>query len=230
MATKKKATENGHGTNRIAGALDKSTNLVIQPANLQYAHFTIVGTAPLVLHHFGKTPREAMKAKQQAGSTAAKGKKRDPKDFERCFREAQYISDEGWQGFPAGAIRTAMCDACRTVGFQMTKAKLAVFCEPDGFDKDEGVPLVKITKGKPEMFEKIERNETGVADIRVRPMWKPGWEADIRIKFDADMFTLADVANLLVRVGEQVGIGEGRHNSKKSYGCGWGTFRLKDRG
>lgn len=229
MATTRKESKNGQSRTGNADHV-QTQNLVIQPANLQYASFTIVGTSPLVLHHFGNTPREAMKAKQEAGSTAAKGKKREPKDFERCFREAQYISTEGWQGFPAGAIRTAMCDACRTVGFQMTKAKLAVFVEPDGFDKDEGIPLVRITKGEPQYFEKIERNETGVADIRVRPMWHPGWEADVTVKFDADMFTLQDVANLIVRVGEQVGIGEGRHNSKKSYGCGWGTFRVKEQG
>ena len=57
-------------------------------------------------------------------------------------------------------------------------------------------------------------------------MWREGWEAVVRIKYDADMFTLTDVANLLMRAGAQVGIGEGRPDSRKSCGIGWGIFDL----
>jgi len=69
------------------------------------------------------------------------------------------------------------------------------------------------------------RNATGVADIRVRPMWRE-WGAHVRVKYDADQFTLTDVTNLMARVGMQVGIGEGRPDSKSSAGLGWGTFEL----
>jgi hypothetical protein len=69
------------------------------------------------------------------------------------------------------------------------------------------------------------RNETGVVDLRVRPMWRE-WEAVVRINFDADQFTLTDITNLLQRVGMQVGLGEGRPDSRKSAGLGWGTFQL----
>ena len=71
------------------------------------------------------------------------------------------------------------------------------------------------------------RNATGVVDIRSRPMWDE-WEADVRIRFDADQFSLTDITNLLSRVGAQVGIGEGRPDSKSSAGMGWGMFRLSD--
>jgi len=57
-------------------------------------------------------------------------------------------------------------------------------------------------------------------------LWKPGWRADVRVTFDADMFEPIDVANLLMRAGLQVGVGEGRNDSKKSCGMGWGSFRL----
>ena len=50
----------------------------------------------------------------------------------------------------------------------------------------------------------------------------------MRVRFDADQFTLTDVANLLMRVGMQVGIGEGRPFSKNSNGMGWGLFDLKN--
>jgi hypothetical protein len=70
------------------------------------------------------------------------------------------------------------------------------------------------------------RNETGVADIRPRAHFDPGWEAEVRIQYDADQFTLTDVTNLLLRVGKQVGVGAGRPDSTKSTGMGWGTFEI----
>ena len=56
-------------------------------------------------------------------------------------------------------------------------------------------------------------------------MWKR-WEAKVTLQWDGDQFGMADVANLLMRAGIQVGVGEGRPFSKKSHGCGWGTFEL----
>ena len=40
------------------------------------------------------------------------------------------------------------------------------------------------------------------------------------------MLTHADVVNLIARVGIQVGIGEGRPDSKMSAGLGYGLFEL----
>jgi hypothetical protein len=48
----------------------------------------------------------------------------------------------------------------------------------------------------------------------------------VRVQYDADQFTATDAANLMTRVGAQVGIGEGRPDSKMSAGMGWGTFKL----
>jgi hypothetical protein len=59
----------------------------------------------------------------------------------------------------------------------------------------------------------------------VRPLWRK-WSADVRIRFDEDQFALIDVTNLLARAGVQVGIGEGRPNSRMSPGIGWGTFEI----
>jgi hypothetical protein len=203
-----------------------SREVVIPAPNLQQVLFTIRGKAPLVLNAFSQKARDQMKAKQEAGPSAKKGQARAPKDFQACFEGAQHTSEEGWLGFSASAIRAGMISACRVVGFKMTLAKLSLFVVADGFDRVDGTPLVKITKGTPTYVEHATRNETGVCDIRARPMWKPGWEARLRIEFDADMFTLDDVANLLMRVGRQVGIGEGRPDSKNSAGMGWGLFDI----
>lgn len=70
------------------------------------------------------------------------------------------------------------------------------------------------------------RNATGVVDLRSRPMWRE-WSARVVVRFDTDQFTPADVANLLVRAGAQVGIGEGRPDSRQSAGLGFGLFTLE---
>lgn len=209
-----------------AGA--KPEVLAITPPNMAVVELGIVGETPLVLNRFGRKAMEMMRAAQEAGSAAKKGKKKEPKDFQRCYEEAKHVSEEGWLGFHAGGLRTALVDACRLVGFKMTHAKLSLFILADGYDKVDGTPLVRITKGEPRYFEAPVKNDSGVADIRARPLWAPGWEAMVRVRFDADQFKAVEVANLLARVGAQVGIGEGRANSKDSTGCGWGHFRLAE--
>lgn len=203
-------------------------HLVISPPNFGVGAFEIEGTTPLVQNKFSAKAREEMMAKQAAGSKSKKGSKRKAKNFDECYEQALHVAEDGWYGIPAPAFRNAMVDACRACGFKMTHAKMAVFIDADGFDADEATPLVKITKGEPKRFDMAVRNESGVADIRPRPKWSPGWRAKVRIRFDADMFSMEDVANLLSRVGMQVGVGEGRPFSKKSCGQGWGKFRVLD--
>jgi len=203
-------------------------HLTISPPNLQTAQFRIVGSAPYVQNRFSAKAKEEMMATQMAGSTAKKGKKKEPKDFDACYRQCMYQSMEGWRGIPAASFRCAMVSACRLCGFQMTVAKLSVFVEADGFDSAESIPLIRMGKGEPEKFVMAVRNSSGVADLRARAMWRPGWEALVRVQFDADQFVLEDVANLMMRVGMQVGIGEGRPDSRKSCGLGWGLFKLAE--
>jgi len=205
-------------------------SMTIAPANLKVSEFRVVGVAPYVQNKFSSKARETMRRDQEAGSTAKKGRKREPKDFEQVYQDAIHYSDDGWIGIPANGLRAALVSACRMAGFQMTKAKLAVFVEADGYDATDQTPLVRITKGEPEYREDYVRNETGVTDIRPRPMFRPGWEAVVRLRYDADQFTTDDVANLLYRAGMQVGIGEGRPDSRKSTGMGWGLFEFAKEG
>ena len=201
--------------------------LQIAPPNMERAIFTIVGKTPYVQARFSGRVMAKMVADQMAGSTAKAKRKRDPKDFDALVEDAKHYAPEGWVGMPASAFRSAMISACRTVGFKMTLAKLSVFVEADSFDRVDGMPLVKITHGSPRRVDHAVRNATGVVDIRPRPMWEPGWKADVTIRWDADQFTAQDVLNLLARVGQQVGIGEGRPDSKSSTGMGWGLFDVE---
>ncbi len=199
--------------------------VAIPPPNLRVIEVDIVGSAPLVINRFSQKAMAMMAEKQKAGSQGKKGKAREAKDFDAAFEGARHLSREGWDGFPAGAIRAAMISACRLVGFKMTLAKLSVFVVADGFDIVDGTPLIRITGGEPRRLEMHVRNATGVADIRIRPQWLD-WGATLRIRYDADQFSASDVVNLLNRVGAQCGIGEGRPDSKNSAGIGFGTFEV----
>jgi len=204
--------------------------ITIPPPNWGQAAFTIIGASPYVMHKFGFKKRKQMHEDQESGSKKKKGAKRPPKNFKQEYEEAQHRSKDGWHGIPAPAFRLAMIDACRLCGYKMTFAKMSIFVLADGFDSDDGTPLVRITKGKPHYVEHAVRNSTGVIDLRARPMWDPGWEAKVRVRYDADQFDTGDVFNLLQRAGDQIGVGEGRPFSKKSAGQGWGLWEVSKKG
>ncbi len=210
-----------------AKAMPGTTSVQIAPPNLQTLEIDILGTAPLMINKFSTKALEQIATTQQAGSQSNKGRKREAKDFDAAFNGARHISREGWDGIAAGAFRNGMISACRLVGFKMTLAKLSLFIVADGFDRDDGTPLVRIKGGRPERSVMAARNATGVIDLRVRPQWPAGeWGATLRVRYDADQFSATDVVNLLARVGAQGGIGEGRPDSKMSAGIGFGTFDL----
>jgi hypothetical protein len=204
----------------------KGETVSISKPKFKTVSLELVGTAPFLQARFSEKAKQAMKSKMLSGSTAGKGKKRDARDFDEDFKQAFHKSTDGWTGIPAAAFRNAAIDACRMAGFQMTRAKMSVFIEADGFDVIDGQPLVKLVAGEPERLEMITRNATGVPDIRVRPMWRI-WGANVRVRYDADQFTESDVLNLFARAGLQVGVGEGRPFSKSSNGMGYGTFDVR---
>lgn len=205
------------------GAIERE--VVIQPPKFEIAAIAIRGASPYVQHKFAQKAVNTMIENQKKGSVTRKGQKRDPKDFDAVYKAATHRAREGWYGLPAAAFRNAAISACRTVGFRMTIAKLSLFVEADGYDED-GTALVRFTKGEPFPHFAPARNDNGSTDIRCRPMWKEGWEAKVRVRWDADQFTATDVFNLFARIGLQVGIGEGRPDSKKSAGLGWGLFEV----
>lgn len=198
----------------------------IPAPNFKFAQFKIKGTAPLVIHRFSAKTKDQMKAKMEAGTVPGKKKVREAKNTDDTYNEARYISKEGWDGFHAGAIRAAMISACRLVNFKMTLAKLSIFVIQDGWDATEPqIPLIRII-GKPKKQEDMARVETGQPYVTVRAAYHD-WSAKINFKWDADQFSITDISNLLSRVGQQVGLCEGRPDSKNSVGMGWGTFEIE---
>lgn len=204
---------------------EKKTVTISAP-RFKVAVFEITGVAPLVIHRFSAKTKNEMKQKMETGKAASSKKKREAKKTDDLYNESRYISKDGWDGFHAGAIRSALISACRLVGFKMTLAKMSVFVEQDGWDAQEPqIPLIRIY-GDPVKQEDMARVQTGQPYVTVRAAYY-NWKAKVKIRWDEDQFTIDDIYNLLYRVGMQVGIGEGRPDSKKSAGMGWGLFEVK---
>lgn len=221
---KTKTTETNRIENHVNG-LSSIREVQIKAPNFQTALFHIKGTAPLVIHRFSAKTKAQMRDKMIAGKSASSKKVREPVSVDDLFNDSRYTSKEGWDGFHAGAVRNAMISACRLVGFKMTLAKMSVFVIQDGWDeKEPQIPLIKII-GKAIKQEDMARVETGQPYVTIRAAYH-GWEAKIKIRWDADQFSVNDISNLLSRVGTQVGLCEGRPDSKNSCGMGWGTFEI----
>lgn len=205
----------------------KVIQVKIKPPNMERVTVEVRGTSPYAHNRFSGAKQEAMKKTQEAGSKKAGTKKRakSPRDFDRDYKLACHRSTEGWLGIPATAFRASMVRACKPCGIVMADAKITIFVDQDGFDDDDGSPLVKIV-GEPVRWIAPARNADGGADLRIRPKWDK-WSAKVTIRYDADFFTASDVINLLARAGAQVGIGEGRADSRKCVGIGFGFFEIK---
>lgn len=200
----------------------KETAVVISAPKFNTVDVLLQGTAPLVVARFSK--KAELMAKMAEGSSAKSKKERNARDYDKEAEDARYRSSEGWEGVNAAAFRAGMISACRLVGFKMTLAKLSVFVVADGWDQQDGIPLVRVY-GTSETYTAHTRNATGVVDVRSRPMYRE-WAVKLRVRFDADQFNIQDVYNLIARVGGQVGLCEGRPDSKSSAGCGFGTFEV----
>lgn len=201
----------------------------IKGPNMKTAVFKIIGDAPLVVHRFSAKTKNQMKLKMETGKAASSKKNREAKDTNELFEESRYRLKDGSDGINASCIRNAMISACRLVNFKMTLAKLSIFVIADGWDISEPqIPLIKIY-GEAVKQEDMARVETGQPYVTVRAAYHD-WSAKVSIRWDADQFTLDDVTNLLSRVGSQVGICEGRPDSKNSAGMGWGLFHVEGAG
>lgn len=205
--------------------IEAISKITISAPRMRTVEFKLIGATPYVSNNFSQEAQLQMAEKQTKGSQTAKGTKRAPKDFSILYRGSMHVSTEGWIGHPASTFRQAMVDACRLAGFKMTLAKMGVFILADGYDVNDGRPLVRI-QGEPKEFRSFVRLANGAPDISCRARWE-NWSINLKVEFDVDMFSDSDVANLLMRVGRQVGIGAGRPFSKTSCGQDWGRFNIE---
>lgn len=206
----------------------QTTQIVVKAPNFRVLELVIVGTAPYVSNNgeWEQMAKDHAKGEVELDKESV-GAKKPPKDFDRLFQVSMHHDTDGKVGYlPATGLRQGMVRAGYNTGIDMTVTKAAIFVLADAYNT-EGSPLVKITKGQPEPFKGYAMNRGGSPDIRCRARWAAGWEAKVRIRYDADLMNEQTVANLLHRAGVTIGIGAGRPFSKMSCGQGWGTFEVK---
>lgn len=165
---------------------------------------TLVGDSPLIVHAWSEKAKRAMLDKQMKKATKAKEAKDPDADYEACF----YRTETGEYGFPAIGVKAAMVSAARFVdGMKMTVLRGAFHIDA------ELLPII----GTPRRREDMVRVGMGTADIRYRPEF-PAWKMPVAIKFNSNVISAEQIANLINEAGFGVGIGEWRPERNGSYG------------
>jgi hypothetical protein len=214
-----------NGTATVEGAPPPVPRVHILPLHEEVLRFRLRGTAPYMQCRFSQKAIAKIQETHRQGQQARSKRIREARDFDDDYRQAMHRFADGRCGIPCSGFRNALISTCRVVGFKMTIAKLSIFIIKDGLDDVDGTPLVRI-EGTPEQCILPVRNATGVIDLRARPLWRE-WAVNLRIRFDLDQFSAEDILNLLQRAGRQVGIGEGRADSRDSNGIDYGFFNVE---
>ena len=199
-------------------------NIVIPAPRHAELHVHITGITPLLVHAWDPKARQMILDKHMGKPT----KKLPPKDPEECFQNSMYRFPDGGHGFPTGAFKDSMVQACRFApDLTMTLAKLLFFVQFDGLDVVAGMRCVRIN-GKPQRHDAMVRiNNGSTADYRIRAIY-PEWKALLRINYNADMVQPAQLMNLVALAGLHVGIGEMRPSSPESNTGELGRWMVDD--
>lgn len=184
----------------------------ISAPNIQSMTIVIKGTAPLICHRWSEKAKQMIIDKQ--AKKANKG--REIRNPEQEIEDSYYKNEKKEICFPAICIKQAMVGAARSLkGVPMTVIRAAVFI--DG-DKDGLLPVAyKEKRGRADMV----RIGMGVADIRYRGELID-WQMKLPVRFNADVLSAEQVANLLQTAGFSCGIGEWRPERNGNYG----TFEI----
>jgi hypothetical protein len=172
--------------------------------NLQLIKLRLVGDSPLICHAWSEKAKKQMLDAQMKKARQAK----EAKDPERDYLDSLYAHPEGGYGFPAVAFKNAAVDACSSIaGITKVEARGAFHIVGD---------MVKI-EGEPSPREDMVRVGMGTADIRYRGEFR-AWAAEITLRYNANVLSAEQVANLFNVAGFAVGVGEWRPQRDGSFG------------
>lgn len=205
----------------------------IPEPNIRTLKLTLVGTANLLQHRFSEKAKRQILDKQMKKASKAKEARNPKAEFENALyiiKDGKFTYAEkegvgpvkftGEVGIPALWIKQAVVAAARNVDdLPMVLLRGAVFVK--GRDEDGLIPL-KYKQLR--MAEHIVRIGRGTSDLRFRGEFL-GWEADVDVKFNADVLSAEQVVNLLKIGGFSCGLGEWRPARNGEFG----TFDVKPR-
>lgn len=199
-----------------------SIGIVIPRIQPKVIEIEIVGTTPLIVCAWSEKAKRQMLDKQMKKAKTAKEAKKPEEDY----KNALYVSTEGWTGIPAGGVKGCLVNACRGVDdLPMTIAKRMLFVQAQGYTKD-GQGLVRVY-GEHEMHQAMVRIDNGgTADIRFRPIYRE-WSCKLQIEFLPNILSAEQVCNLLELAGFVEGLCEHRPGAPKSNTGNNGRFCIK---
>ncbi len=196
----------------------KENVIVLKQMEIKEAVIRIVGDSPLIMHKWSHKAQQEMLDKQMGVKKAEKKAAKDPvEDFVESVywiggKPDKYDEDtvsaaleKGRYGFPATAFKQAMSSTAYRAGWEQNQMGLrgALFIVPDAGD------LVEIKGCAPVMRKDMVRIGMGTADIRFRGEFT-NWHADLHIRYDASMYSLDYLVNILNAAGFKCGVGEWR--------------------
>lgn len=186
-------------------ATKKTESVITLPAlNIQFMKLRLVGDSPLICHAWSEKAKKQMLDSQMKKAKQAKA----AKDPEADYQESLYRHPDGGYGFPAVAFKAAAVDACSSIaGVTKVEARGAFHIVGD---------MVKL-EGEPSPREDMVRVGMGTADIRYRGEFRE-WAVEITLRYNANVLSAEQIANLFNTAGFAVGVGEWRPQRDGSFG------------
>jgi hypothetical protein len=206
----------------MARKLETAPIEIIRP-QISFIQVPVIGDSILVSHNWSEKGKKGLR---EAGTKVVKRKK-DPRDPEGEFEGSLYRSIEGWCGIPAIGFKTSGVEACRYIdGLTMVEARGTLFVQPDGLSAD-GIGLVRIHGDGPHIREDVVRVGMNKADLRYRGYWLR-WAALVTVRFNENVISQSQIANLLAIAGLHCGVGDGRPTSPTGT-MDWGLWHLAEK-
>ena len=202
-------------------AKPEHAQIELPPLNLEVIEVTLIGDTPLISHAWSEKAKREMLDKQMKVAKPAK----EAKDPHQDFEQSLYRIEGGGYGFPSVAFKAAAVTACTSVAgitkvaarqaFHVMGTQAAVRGAFNGTLMR--MDLVRILGAKPEMREDMVRVGMGTADIRYRGQFWP-WHATVRVRFNRNVLSAAQIVNLFNTAGFGVGVGEWRPEKDGQFG------------
>lgn len=199
----------------------ETTQIQLPPLNLEVIEVTLIGDTPLICHACSEKAKKEMLGKQMKEAKPG----REAKDPEEEFRQSLYMIEGGGFGFPSVAFKAAAVTACTSVAGITKVAARQAFHVVGEQSTVRGafngalmrLDLVRILGSEPEMREDMVRVGMGTADIRYRAQFWP-WHTTVRVRFNRNVLSAAQIINLFNTAGFGVGIGEWRSEKDGQHG------------
>lgn len=189
MAIKKKAAEEP---------------MIIPQLNIKTMTIKLVGDSPLIMHNFSEKAKKQIEDKQGKVAKQPKGARNPQEEFEA----AMHLTKDGKPCFPVIAFKAAAVAACTQLDMTKVLARGAFHINGEFAEIQADEPIFRTDTVKIGM---------GTTDLRYRPEYR-NWSTELTIRYNANVLSPEQIANLFNTAGFAVGIGEWRPARDGSFG------------